>query len=499
MAKPAALTVERRTRKRFSPWRVSRLVFVLAIALIVLASAALLYVGFVASQAADAEALKSELRLFDNALRDRQVLMAREQLALARWTKSYESIAQSFDEEYIFGDIVETLWHDSAHDLSFLVGGGDQLLMAAIQDKADFTRKTLSADDPVRVIAQRAVARFMQNRIKTADGFLQKPVTARDAAAVAEFAFARMNGEPALVSAVAVVPDDDDGVGMPDGPPVILVSAKFLRGAFTRELNAQLAFRDFSFEQGAAPSQPGVKPITGMDGKVLGQYVWTSEHPGRQLWSTVIPVVTLLALALALAAILIARVIGQIAARLEESEARNRTLALHDALTGLANRLQLRQALDEAVARLPGARFAVIACDLDRFKAVNDTFGHAGGDTLIRVVAGRLAQAVGDAGLVARTGGDEFIILLTGYTDVPRLTALTQAIISSVCSPVDLEGAKADVGISLGVAVAPEHGVTADGVMAAADTVLYEAKARGKGIAVFAHDALPAPPAPVAG
>lgn len=493
------LPVERRAVSRFVPRRISTLVLLMTVVLIAIASTSLVYVGRIASHEADAQARANDIRLFNNALHDRQILMAREQLALARWTKSYRNIAQKFSQSYVRRELVDYIWNDYGHNRSYLIAPGDQLLMAALEDRPDFSARQLPAGDPIAIMARRASARFLDIREPVEGGFRQKHVTPAKVADVTEFAFALIDGEPALVSAMAIVPDEDGKIAMPDGPPVVLVSAKFLRQELGRELNAQLAFRDFSFDVGAGHGASGLPALMAIDGSVLGTFRWTSERPGAKIWSVVIPVIAMLATLLALAAGVIARSIGRISSRLEVSEAKNRQLALHDTLTGLANRLNFNQTLDAAVARLPHLPFAVLACDLDRFKAVNDTFGHAGGDTVIRAVGQRLTGVVGSAGLVGRTGGDEFVILVSGYTDRPRLTVLTHQIIASVCAPITLEdGAITDVGISLGVAVAPDHGETAAVVMAAADGALYVAKERGRGIAVFAQDlgAAPSPEVP---
>ncbi|KAF0226834.1 MAG: diguanylate [Beijerinckiaceae bacterium] len=479
---------ERRAQSRYVPGRISTLVVLLALALISIASVSLVYVGRIAAGVADAQAQGNEDRLFANALHDKKVMMAREQLALARWTKSYRNISQRFSQGYIRKELVDWIWNDYRHDRTSLVGEGGKLLMTAREDKADFAARTLATDDPVAMIVTRAVARFMSNREPMPGGFRQKRISVAQVDAITDFAFATIDGEPALVSAMAVVPDDDEAIAMPDGAPVILVSAKFLRGEFSAELNAQLAFKDFTFDANTGTASAGQSVLEGIDGRLIGAFRWTRAQPGAEIWSVVIPVIGVLAAVLALSAGLIARGIARISTRLEASEARNRQLALHDALTGLANRLHFNQSLDAAVGRLPHLPFAVLACDLDRFKAVNDTYGHAAGDTVIRIVAERLATVVGGAGLVGRPGGDEFLILVTGFTDQPRLRVLTHQIIASVSMPITLDdGAITDVGASIGVAVAPDHGASAAAILASADAALYGAKERGRGIAVFAQ------------
>jgi diguanylate cyclase (GGDEF)-like protein len=192
---------------------------------------------------------------------------------------------------------------------------------------------------------------------------------------------------------------------------------------------------------------------------------------------------------LLLATLLLGRYISRLSIRLEESERRNRELAMRDALSGLANRLCFDQALSQAADRLAQAPFAVIASDLDRFKVVNDIHGHGAGDEVIRVVAERLREAVGEHGLVGRTGGDEFVILVSAFHDRPRLSLLAHEIIASISRPIPVpNGAVVDIGISLGIAVAPDHGLSGRQIMAHADKALYASKDGGRGRVFFAAD-----------
>ena len=103
---------------------------------------------------------------------------------------------------------------------------------------------------------------------------------------------------------------------------------------------------------------------------------------------------------------------AKIVRKIQESEEHNKFMAEHDALTGLPNRLQFDKQLDAIIEQKGQSKCAILCMDLDKFKQVNDTYGHLAGDVVIKTVADRLAAQVGDRGLVARIGGDEFIILL---------------------------------------------------------------------------------------
>src|SRR3982751_470430 len=139
--------------------------------------------------------------------------------------------------------------------------------------------------------------------------------------------------------------------------------------------------------------------------------------------------------------------------KMRQSEVELDRLARQDALTGLANRQALRRALDDA---LVGAvrrkhRCSMFLLDLDRFKAVKDTLGHPAGDTLLRLVALRLTDVVGEQGQVGRFGGDEFQVVLPSLSSKPELSTLAQGIIGSLSRPYTINGSAVSIGASVGI------------------------------------------------
>jgi diguanylate cyclase (GGDEF)-like protein/PAS domain S-box-containing protein len=158
-------------------------------------------------------------------------------------------------------------------------------------------------------------------------------------------------------------------------------------------------------------------------------------------------------------------------------------LAHHDALTGLANRAALTQKIEEAAARQRrrGEPFSVLLLDLDRFKQVNDTLGHPAGDTLLTEVAARLNRLVRETDSLARLGGDEFAIIQAGEA-IQREAAsgLANRIIEALGEPFDIEGGDINIGASIGIALAPEHGTSSDNLLKMADLALYRAKSSGR-------------------
>lgn len=157
-------------------------------------------------------------------------------------------------------------------------------------------------------------------------------------------------------------------------------------------------------------------------------------------------------------------------------------LAHHDALTGLPNRLFLNAQLatELAQAARTGLGFALHFIDLDRFKSVNDGFGHDQGDELLKEVAGRLLKAVGTSGTVARLGGDEFAIIQTGVGDNGLARSMAERVIAAIREPVLIEHRKVRIGASIGVTLAPADAETVEQLLKCADLAMYRAKREGK-------------------
>jgi diguanylate cyclase (GGDEF)-like protein len=166
-----------------------------------------------------------------------------------------------------------------------------------------------------------------------------------------------------------------------------------------------------------------------------------------------------------------------------EAEDRVVSLTLTDTLTGLGNRLRFRQSLIQALGETPTAaqRIALIAIDLDRFKAVNDTLGHPVGDELLRKVAGRLRSVIRQTDMLARLGGDEFAAWMPITTDRHAVDRIAARITDLLSRPFLIDGMQVNIGASLGIALAPQDGVTYEALMRAADLALYSAKAAGRG------------------
>jgi diguanylate cyclase (GGDEF)-like protein/PAS domain S-box-containing protein len=156
--------------------------------------------------------------------------------------------------------------------------------------------------------------------------------------------------------------------------------------------------------------------------------------------------------------------------------------AAHDALTGLPNRTLLLDRLRRALAL--GARPAVLFLDVDRFKLVNDSLGHAAGDALLVQIGKRLQAGAGQSDTVARFGGDEFVVVVEDVRDEAAASALAERLAAALAAPVQLAGEEHVLAASIGIAVAGD-GAGAEALLRDADAAMYAAKARGGGIACF--------------
>ncbi len=166
----------------------------------------------------------------------------------------------------------------------------------------------------------------------------------------------------------------------------------------------------------------------------------------------------------------------------KRSEQHIQYLATHDALTGIPNRAKFSRMLNLAIesARRRDGKFAVLFVDLDRFKTINDSLGHALGDKLLKETAARLGQVLRSNDVVARLGGDEFVVLMEGISEIELVRAAAHGILSAVAQTIDLMGHECRVTASIGISMYPADGHDEQSLMKNADIAMYRAKDEGK-------------------
>ena len=172
---------------------------------------------------------------------------------------------------------------------------------------------------------------------------------------------------------------------------------------------------------------------------------------------------------------------------IKRAEQRLRHLAAHDALTGLTNRSFFIAHLDSTIesARDESRELALFFLDLDRFKSVNDTAGHACGDTLLQSAAARLTDCIGPGDVIARLGGDEFVILIDQRVEGKRIALLAERLLQAMREPFDTVNGRYYLGVSIGVALYPHDGISGSDLLRSADAAMYRAKQNGRNRAQF--------------
>ena len=247
---------------------------------------------------------------------------------------------------------------------------------------------------------------------------------------------------------------------------------------------------------GPMPDDPSVQQIPMLAGQgPSGTYLtWTRTNLAEQIFRQFAPIRLPFAIFTMLVVFAILLRIRWLVVDIDRQRRLAHQQSRSDPLTGLSNRLALETALEELTAARTA--FAVMALDLDRFKHVNDAHGHAAGDDVLRTIASRLTRLIGPTDMLARVGGDEFVLLATTRTGVAALTGLARDCIAAIERPVPLQGGAASVGVSIGIVPAGAWYHTPVSLMGMADAALYRAKARRGSSYQFAgqdSDDVPAP------
>ncbi|WP_026782005.1 GGDEF domain-containing protein [Pleomorphomonas koreensis] len=232
---------------------------------------------------------------------------------------------------------------------------------------------------------------------------------------------------------------------------------------------------------GQSGDGPGRLRLMSQDGTMADSLVWEPILPGDEIIRAVGPWLGLVFAAYIVLTVVVLTFARRAARAISISEEK----ALHDPLTGLPNRLLLLDRMQRLLDRRDGdAAATVFYLDLDGFKDVNDSAGHAAGDAVLIGVARRLREFCRDEDTVARLGGDEFVMVIP--TDDRRVAAArAETLLAALSSPYPYNGRMLGVGVSIGVAMAPEHGVDVARLLHKADDALYAAKQNGKGTVRF--------------
>jgi diguanylate cyclase (GGDEF)-like protein len=264
--------------------------------------------------------------------------------------------------------------------------------------------------------------------------------------------------------------------------PLIVIGAKRLDAAALVRFAKAPRLDGLRLETSAPADMDTAYPLTDATGAPKAWLVWDGDRPGEAMIRRFLPFSVVGAFLMFGLFVLIVHHVRRITIELSSTQERAQRMIGRDPLSGLPNRFLFGERLDQELSRIQrtGEGLAVLFLDLDRFKEVNDTYGHQAGDALIVAVAERLGELLRTPDTLARFGGDEFAIIQTQVGNMADAETLARRILDTVTRPFEIAGTSVSVGISIGVAMGPENGRDRDTLMRLADTALYQAKSEGR-------------------
>jgi len=288
------------------------------------------------------------------------------------------------------------------------------------------------------------------------------------------------HGDIVAVAVGSILPSTKES-SIPPGPTRLLVLAHTLDDAAVARISSDFVLEDLKLHKDAAADSAGL-PIVDPLGRAIGALSWASPKSGKEALGRIAPTALLatLLICLTMGFLLVIGYRNLSEVRRREQEALRH--ASHDGLTNLPNRRALTRTLEAAASTRGGQRppIAVIYLDLDGFKEVNDAYGHEVGDRVLVKVATAFAGIVGDHGMLARVGGDEFAVVLTDCGRIEKAMDLADKMVALFERPFLVEGRQVQISTSAGVATSTAEPCSADELLRRADVAMYLAKEFGR-------------------
>jgi diguanylate cyclase (GGDEF)-like protein len=415
-------------------------------------------------------ALERQTRLVSHILEQSQEAIGAELMDITLWDDAVEAL-DSADWDWVDESLGANFYGLFGHSRIYVLGPDLQPIYA-MRDGGKADISSFEADREV-LGALAAHHRTVEGASAIAahnNGFGEVPVV-RDIAVV--------EGRAAIVGAVPILAES---YVVPAGEEHFEVAVRFLDDAVADELMQQYLIEGARFDSDSTTAEgESTLPLRNAAGETVAWFKWRPDAPGAQILAETAPAMGIVLLAAALIIFLLMQRLRRSSAELEAARAEAQHRALHDPLTGLANRAGFGEAMEQAARSLAGGKgpVALLMLDLDKFKQVNDTLGHEAGDLLLQQVAQRLKPLLRDTDLLARLGGDEFAIVQSAVTAPNDARALSERIVSRIAEPFNLEGSDARIGVSVGIAIAHDATDAAE-LPARADFALYEAKDAGR-------------------
>jgi diguanylate cyclase (GGDEF)-like protein len=418
----------------------------------------------------DRRSIEQSTRSVAAAISDRKKTLAKTLKDYSAWGAAYQNLHAKFDPNWAYEqeNVGASLYKSYGYEYVFLLDPKNETIYAVVDGEVSHaTFDGTLAGGGAALVARARLAGPNETVVET--GVLGS------------------KQDPVLVSAAALSTGGDPTVKFEPGPPSVLIFGERLTPAKLSTAGKEL----FVSNLRASTDTKGAEHVPNLllkfvDGRGSAALLWEPDQPGWEMLEAVLPWLAIAAAALVAFVALVFRhaakaaiIIADSASQLAEAHERAQHQARHDVTTGLPNRLSLRAYLDDALAR-SDAHLVVMYADLDRFKPVNDALGHAAGDFVLAEAARRLRQSLRDQDIVARVGGDEFVLVAIGMAE-HDIEVLCGRLLREVGAPIVVEGAEINIGLSIGIAISPTDATTTDELIRRADLALYQAKSDGRG------------------
>lgn len=461
-------------------------VYFAAAAMVFVFVATVVFVIELSSREADRFALEAEMRSTRLEFQRLTGDAIREFSETSYWDDAVEAFAgEEPDTDFIEEEIVDWLLPEFGFDWAAAVDDAGETVVAVIGEQLLSHPQNLAIVRDNADLIDKARTLYQQRRVRTGDGFVVPAGHGSIIDGVQATAFRSSGGKPGLVTAQVILPETAD-YAIGEGEAKVFIAFKPMTAQIIADIGDRLGLpapRIVPFDPRALPISHVDLPNDGAAPELAFQ--WHPRAPRMAILGAVAPLALGLCALICVAMIYIVTRHGRALQALAASEERNRLMAAHDALTGLPNRHQFDAVFENLIGESDPV--AVICIDLDRFKVVNDTHGHDAGDAVLRAVAKRFQDRIGDHGIVARIGGDEFIAAVTKQVDRDFLQWLGDSLVQDASEPVSYHGHELVIGASIGIAIWPRDGRAAREVITAADQFLYRSKGEGRGRTTIAE------------
>nr|WP_314094465.1 diguanylate cyclase [uncultured Shinella sp.] len=465
-----------------------------ALMIVGLFGAANFFVLDYAIERADSFVAETERTLVRNEFSHQIDQVVQYQSQLSFWDKSFNALAHGMpDDDFVRDQMRDWMWSDFGFSWMILTSpDGEKILGVHRGDKVS-DRKAREKLQWVSDLTRRAERAYREALSPDRGGWkVARAQEDRDllTPALPQIHVSGMRLIDRVMSIVVVQAVVPKSLYIPASrlEPTLLITVKPVSQKMLSNAERRLGVHDLGFTP-IVTEEPGLV-MTPVGGDAYNPMVasWRPNMPGSFVWRSALPQIAIFVLVFASVMLFVTLRFSALVKALQRSEEKNAFLARHDPLTGLKNRSGFDEEVRRTIAKGNGKPFAILALDLDKFKAVNDRHGHAAGDVVLQAVARRFSERVGTQGSVARLGGDEFSILLNGDFSREALVQLAEALVLDAQLPIAYDGQLLLIGGSAGIAQFPDHGGSLHDVMVMADAALYAAKHAGRNRAVHAGD-----------